>query len=108
MERLHGHPYLVRRALYLVASGQMVLEDLLAQAAEDYGPFGDHLRYHLFRIVDNQQLVDGLRQVIRASRCDDEKISRLLIAAGLARQQADQLLPRCRLYGDYFGQHLNG
>ena len=108
MERLHGHPYLVRRALYLVASGRNTLEELMAQAAEDYGPFGDHLRYHLFRIVDNQQLVDGLRQVIRANRCNDEKISRLLIAAGLVRKEADQLLPRCRLYGDYFGQHLHG
>jgi hypothetical protein len=108
MELLHGHPYLVRRALYLVANGQRPVEQVLEQAASDYGPFGDHLRYHLFRIVDHQPLRAGLRQVIRSNRCDDEKTSRLLIAAGLARQEDRAVLPRCPLYATYFGQHLDG
>jgi hypothetical protein len=108
MELLHGHPYLVRRALYLVAGHQMPVERLLEQAASDYGPFGDHLRYHLFRIVDHQALRACLRQVIRSNRCDDEKTSRLLIAAGLARQEGSAVLPRCPLYATYFGQHLDG
>jgi hypothetical protein len=108
MELLHGHPYLVRRALYLVASGQRTGEEVLEQAASDYGPFGDHLRYHLFRIVDHQALRAGLRQVIRANRCDDEKTSRLLIAAGLARLEDGAVRPRCPLYATYFGEHLDG
>jgi hypothetical protein len=108
MELLHGHPYLVRRALYLVAGNQMPVERLLEQAASDYGPFGDHLRYHLFRIVDHQALRAGLRQVIRSSRCDDEKTSRLLIAAGLARLEEGAVRPRCPLYASYFGEHLDG
>jgi hypothetical protein len=108
MELLHGHPYLVRRALYLVAGGQRPVEQVLEQAASDYGPFGDHLRYHLFRIVDHQALRAGLRQVIRSNRCDDEKTSRLLIAAGLARQVDSAVLPRCPLYATYFGQRLDG
>jgi hypothetical protein len=105
---LHGHPYLVRRALYLVAGGQMPVERVLEQAASDYGPFGDHLRYHLFRIVDNKALRAGLRQVIRSNRCDDKKTSRLLIAAGLARLEVGNVLPRCPLYASYFGEHLDG
>ena len=108
MALLHGHPYLVRRALYLVAGGQMPVERVLEQAASDYGPFGDHLRYHLFRIVDNKALRAGLRQVIRSNRCDDEKTSRLLIAAGLARLEDGAVLPRCPLYATYFGEHLDG
>jgi hypothetical protein len=108
MALLHGHPYLVRRALYLVAGGQMPVERVLEQANSDYGPFGDHLRYHLFRIVDNKALRAGLRQVIRSNRCDDEKTIRLLIAAGLARQEAGAVLPRCPLYASYFGEHLDG
>jgi hypothetical protein len=108
MELLHGHPYLVRRALYLVASGQRPMEQVFEQAASDYGPFGDHLRYHLFRIVDHQALRAGLRQVIRQHRCDDEKSRRLLIAAGLARPEGSAVLPRCPLYATYFGQHLDG
>ena len=108
MALLHGHPYLVRRALYLVAGGQMPVDQVLEQAASDYGPFGDHLRYHLFRIVDNKALRAGLRQVIRSNRCDDEKTSRLLIAAGLARLEDGAVLPRCTLYASYFGEHLDG
>ena len=108
MELLHGHPYLVRRALYLVANGQRPVEQVLEQAASDYGPFGDHLRYHLFRIVDHKAQRAGLRQVIRSNRCDDEKTSRLLIAAGLARQEGSAVLLRCPLYATYFGQHLDG
>jgi hypothetical protein len=108
MELLHGHPYLVRRALYLVANGQRPMEQVLEQAASDYGPFGDHLRYHLFRIVDHQALRAGLRQVIRQHRCDNEKSRRLLIAAGLARPEGSAVLPRCPLYATYFGQHLDG
>jgi hypothetical protein len=108
MALLHGHPYLVRRALYLVAGGQMPVDQVLEQAASDYGPFGDHLRYHLFRIVDNKALRAGLRQVIRSNRCDDEKTSRLLVAAGLARLEDGAVLPRCPLYASYFGEHLDG
>ncbi|MBU6251469.1 MAG: AAA-like domain-containing protein [Cyanobacteria bacterium REEB417] len=108
MELLHGHPYLVRRALYLVASGQRTGEGVLQQAANDDGPFGDHLRYHLFRIVDHQALRAGFRQVIRNHRCDDEKARRLLVAAGLARLQDGAVRPRCPLYAAYFGNHLDG
>ncbi|MFN6337443.1 MAG: AAA-like domain-containing protein [Cyanobacteriota bacterium] len=105
--RLHGHPYLVRRALYLVASGRKTMEALMAEAASDYGPFGDHLRYHLFRIVDHPSLLEGLGQVIRSGRCDDEKVCRLLVAAGLARKEGASVLPRCPLYADYFGAHVH-
>jgi hypothetical protein len=108
MGLLNGHPYLVRRSLYLVASQQLAIEALLAQAALDRGPFGDHLRYHLFRIYNNQELVQGLLQVIRANTCPDERIARLLIAAGLVRRDDQRVVPRCQLYADYFREHLHG
>jgi hypothetical protein len=103
---LNGHPYLVRKALYLVASQQLGFEVLFAQAAKDQGPFGDHLRYHLFRIYDKKDLVEGLVQVIRNHTCADERIARLLTAAGLIRQEGQQQIPRCQLYADYFQEHL--
>ncbi|MFM7528014.1 MAG: AAA-like domain-containing protein [Nodosilinea sp.] len=105
---LHGHPYLVRRALYLVAGQQITLARLLDQARADNGPFGDHLRYHLFRIYDKPDLVQGLLQVIRTQSCPDERIARLLVAAGLARREDQRLLSRCPLYGDYFQERLHG
>ena len=108
MRLLNGHPYLVRRALYLIASRQMSVAALFDQAGTDDGPFGDHLRYHLFRIYDKQELAQGLLQVILARTCPDERIARLLSAAGLVRRENEQVVPRCQLYADYFRRHLHG
>ncbi|MEA5464866.1 AAA-like domain-containing protein [Leptothoe sp. PORK10 BA2] len=108
MALLNGHPYLVRRALYLIARQQLSVAALFEQADGDHGPFGDHLRYHLFRIYDKQDLAQGLLQVIRARTCPDERIARLLSAAGLVRREDEQVVPRCQLYADYFRRHLHG
>jgi hypothetical protein len=108
MELVSGHPYLVRRALYLIASGSITFADLLAHATDHRGPFGDHLRYHLFRLYDKELLVQGLRQVIRNNVCPDERVLFRLQGAGLARQEGNKVLPRCQLYAHYFGEHLHG
>ena len=44
---IRGHPYLTRKALYVLASSAPAcgIEELVVQATEDNGPFGDHLRY---------------------------------------------------------------
>ncbi|MBD1996135.1 AAA-like domain-containing protein [Leptolyngbya sp. FACHB-541] len=106
MEWVNGHPYLVRKALYLVASKQCTVENLFAQANMDRGPFGDHLRYHLFRISDRRDLLQGLQQVIQHQTCSDSRVLRLLRAAGLVDSQT--ITPRCRLYAEFFGERLHG
>lgn len=108
MGLLNGHPYLVRRALYLVASGQMVAEALFAEAVEDRGPFGDHLRHHLFRMNDKKDLIQGMLQVIRNQTCPDERVFFRLRGAGLVQRQRQTVLPRCQLYAEYFQEHLRG
>ena len=104
---LNGHPYLVRRVLYLVASGRISSDELFSQATEDRGPFGDHLRYHLFRIHDIEDLIQGMRQVIRHNTCRDEMIFFRLRGAGLVRREGRAVLPRCQLYADFFRERLN-
>ncbi|NES22386.1 MAG: TIR domain-containing protein [Symploca sp. SIO3E6] len=74
MSLVDGHPYLVRRALYLVASQQITVADLFAKAAGERGPFGEHLRYHLFRMHDKKNLVQGFLQVLRHHTCQDERV----------------------------------
>lgn len=108
MALLAGHPYLVRRALYLVASQQMTVMELFAQATADRGPFGDHLRYHLFRMNDKPELVQGLLEAIRQQRCSNERVFFRLRGAGLVQQAGKTVLPRCQLYADYFREHLHG
>jgi len=108
MDWVGGHPYLVRKALYLIASSEMTLDAVLKTAKLDRGPFSGHLRYHFFRMQDKPHLVRGLLQVIRNQTCRDEQVLRRLEAAGLVKQLAAsrQVVPRCRLYAEYFREHL--
>jgi hypothetical protein len=85
----------------------MTAAQLFQTAMEDRGPFGDHLRYHLFRLHDKQTLVEGLRQIIRHNTCTDDLIFFRLRGAGLVRREEHKELPRCQLYADYFREHLH-
>jgi len=108
MALLSGHPYLVRRALYLLGSQRISSDDLFSNSTADRGPFGDHLRYHLFRLHDQPELTKGLLQIIRGNTCDDERVSFRLQSAGLVRRKSRKLVvPRCQLYAKYFREHLN-
>lgn len=101
-----GHPFLIRKALYLVASGRMPAGELLRRAGEQHGPFGDHLRYHLFRLHGHNDLIEGFRQVLLHHRCPDDRTFFRLRGAGLIRRRENDVVPRCPLYGQFFGEHL--
>jgi hypothetical protein len=103
-----GHPYLVRRALYLVASRQSSAADLLSHADLEQGPFGDHLRYLLFLLNGRVALVKGLREVLDQGTCRDPVLLDRLRGAGLVRLDGDRVVPRCDLYARYFRKHLLG
>ena len=105
---LCGHPYLTRRALYLVASQRTTFSEMIEKACEDNGPFGDHLRNHLFRMGNQEKLKAGLIQVIKSQRCPDEHIFFQLRGAGLVRRAGNDVIPRNPLYADYFKKRLNG
>jgi hypothetical protein len=108
MDLLGGHPYLVRRALYLLASGMSTIDQLFTHAGGDSGPFGDHLRRHLLRLTAREELVLGFREVIDKHTCDDVRIFFRLHGAGLVRRgEGRTVLPRCTLYEDYFKERLN-
>lgn len=107
-ELLGGHPYLTRRALYLVASGRDTFKQLTDHAYEDNGPFGDHLRNYLFRMGGQDKLRDGLWKVIKYKQCQDEHIFFQLRGSGLVKRIANSVLPRNQLYAEYFGKRLNG
>ena len=108
IDLLSGHPYLTRKAIYLVASGRFKFDQLMRNASEDDGPFGDHLRNHLFRMTDQKELKEALVTVIRHHRCADEHAFFRLKGAGLIRRMGTDVLPRNRLYSDYFGKRING
>ncbi|MEM8611711.1 MAG: AAA-like domain-containing protein [Cyanobacteria bacterium P01_H01_bin.105] len=106
MRLVNGHPYLVRKALYLVASGRMVASELFAKAQKEDGPFGDHLKYHLFRMYGNKELVKGFLRILKEQTCEDEVMYFRLHGAGLVCRDGQSVFPRCQLYADYFAEHL--
>lgn len=105
-ELLGGHPYLTRKALYLTASKRETFDNILKNAWEDNGPFGDHLRNQLFRMSNHQELKSCLMQVIKHQRCGDENIFFRLRGAGLIKRVGNDVLPRNQLYAEYFGKRL--
>jgi hypothetical protein len=107
MNLVGGQPYLVRRALYLIASGLTTASALFRDATEDRGPFGDHLRYHLMRLHTHANLARGLSQAIEDGRIPDETVAGRLQGAGLVRKKGLKTVPRCKLYADYFRTRLN-
>ena len=107
MSLIGGHPYLVRRALYLVASGQTSPEALIASAARDDGPFGDHLRRHLFRFRDKPELRKAMAQIVAHNTCSDDLLFYRLRGAGLVQRAGAALVPRYGLYATYFRERLN-
>jgi len=103
-----GHPYLVRLALYQVATKTYTPTALFDQTSDDQGPFGEHLQRLWRQISKEPQLVTGLREIIRQRTCADPEIFYRLHAMGLVvRRQKNIIVPRCKLYSSYFPERLN-
>lgn len=107
LDLVGGQPYLTRQALYALSTNQWSLPQLLNIAIEDTGPFGDHLRRFAWRLQENKELKDALRQVLHQNRCDEEAPFQKLWAAGLvAGASRNDAQVRCRIYEQYFKKHL--
>jgi AAA-like domain/TIR domain len=106
MDLVHGHPYLVRRSLYLVASGRVSVTELFEHAIDERGPFGDHLRALFTRLYSRADQLQRLLQVLRDGTCPDEQLFFRLRGAGLVRREQNRIVPSCRLYAAFFKKHL--
>ncbi|HET9704875.1 MAG TPA: AAA-like domain-containing protein [Vicinamibacterales bacterium] len=105
---VHGHPYLTRKALYLVASStpSCTVDELFGHARDDRGPFGDHLRDYLLRLQRKTDLIPAIRQVVDSHALTDELAIYRLEALGLVRRDGEKVTPRCELYAGYFRERL--
>lgn len=105
-ELLNGHPYLTRKALYLLVSEHWTWDNLYKHAADDQGPFADNLRRQLWFIQEDKDLQAALRQVLYQNKCDNDKVLWRLLRAGLVKGLGDRYYCRCGLYDRYFRGHL--
>ena len=107
MELVGGHPYLVRQALYVLATERWSLARLCNEAGKDTGPFGDHLRRHLWALLQSERLRTVVSRIAKGEGCDDEGLFQRLLASGLvAGENRSKARLRCALYQQYFPPHL--
>jgi hypothetical protein len=107
LDLVGGHPFLVRQSLYSLRTSLGSIGNLKRVAADDNGPFGDHLRRYLWVLHDKIGIREALGQVLRDHRCADEAVFQRLCAAGLVKGESrDSVALRCGLYLHYFSKHL--
>ncbi len=106
MELLGGQPYLIRRALYIIASGEYTFEQLMEKAVEHEGPFSDHLRHHLINVRQFEEISAALKDILNSGKCKDSILAERLRASGLVIGTPPLVQPACGLYRNYFKDKL--
>jgi len=107
MRALHGHPHLVRVALYHLATGKS-LEAVLGDAATDQGLFADHLKSLLWHLQAQPELAEAATQVMNATgpvRLPTE-LAFKLASLGLVHLQGNEVHLARALYRDYLADRL--
>ena len=103
-----GHPYLLRLAMYNIATGKTNFPDLLESAATEAGIYSNHLRSLLKILHSAPDLLPGLKRVVNSSmgvELDSMEIYKLH-SLGLVQRENNHVTPRCQLYRDYFRRVL--
>ncbi len=78
-----------------------------AQAADEAGPFGDHLRRMLVLLAQDDALRAVMRGVLAGEGCADHASFYRLRSAGLVEGDSpSSVRPRCGLYAGYLTRHL--
>lgn len=108
MAMVGGHPFLIRLALYYVASHELELEQLLAEAPTEDGIYSDHLNRYWRTLSNNPKLAEAVKTVMTTDKpvSIERTLGYQLRSMGLIQyvQQGNTVLPACKLYQLYFGK----
>jgi hypothetical protein len=102
-----GHPYLIRKGLFELVENRKTVQELVNTAANDDGPFSDHLHRYLWQILENPEIREAMKSVILTHNCENERIFYKLRSAGLVKgSNRHQVEPRSKLYASYLGSRI--
>lgn len=102
-----GQPFLVRRALDVLARKTMTFETLMTEADRDEGPFGDHLKRILISVSQLPSVLDAMKQSLQNPELRDTDGFHRLLSSGVARQTNDNKIEiTTELYTQYLGHRL--
>ncbi|MEB3831419.1 AAA-like domain-containing protein [Phormidium sp. CCY1219] len=108
LDIIGGHPYLVRKAFDYLYRNRISFLEFAAIAATEAGPFGDHLRQHLWNLQHHPELAAAFRDVVMANKpvkISSERAFKLY-SMGLVQLQDNNVTPRFELYRQYFSVRL--
>jgi hypothetical protein len=102
-----GHPYLTRLAFYRLGPAvRMPFLELVRRAADDDGPFSEHLRAKLTQLEHRPELASAITRLIRRNIVPNENTYYRLHAAGVVKREDSQVLPANLLYAHFFRRVL--
>lgn len=102
-----GHPYLVHRGLYEMTQRGIDLATFEADADQDEGVFGDHLRRMLKSLQANSTLRDAVRSLLEGKpQLALADFYHLRSAGVLAGDSLPDARLRCQLYARFLAKHL--
>jgi AAA-like domain/TIR domain len=103
MKLIGGHPYLVRLALYTMATEPCSFAALKGSATEEHGPFASHLAHFLNIFSSDKQLLTSIRKILKHGKCEDELLFQRLWSVGLIRgADRRRVSLRYAIYDEYF------
>ncbi|MEI3650114.1 MAG: AAA-like domain-containing protein [Dolichospermum lemmermannii FEM_B0920] len=108
MGMIDGHPYLVRTALYHIATNDLTLKQFLAIAPTEEGLYEDHLYRHLLILEENKQLKSAMLKLVNSDDAVtlEPTYAFKLKSMGLAESKGNKVIPLCNLYRIYFSDRL--
>jgi DNA-binding winged helix-turn-helix (wHTH) protein len=104
---LGGHPYLIQRAMFELFTRECSPRELSQIAADEDGPFAEHLRHLLLTLNRRPELLGSVRLMLNSSgTMPTDHFYRLRAFGILTGDGARTAIPRCKLYRDYLCRHL--
>jgi AAA-like domain len=108
MNKIGGHPYLVRLALYEIGSGKISLEQFLKEESAEAEIYSTLLRRYLETLKSDPELARAYKKVVTAMNpiaLDTTHVFHLH-SLGLVHYQNNNVFPACDLYRQYFSRVL--
>ena len=108
MTMVGGHPYLLRLAMYSVATSKTSFKDLLESATTEAGIYNYHLRSLSEILREVPDLAQALKRVVSSTKVIELDAMQIykLHSLGLVQRQNNHVKPRCQLYREYFRRVL--
>lgn len=98
-----GHPYLVRRSLHILASGDLSFPEFVDSAPTTSGPMGSYLRLYFNQVMMDEGLLNTLREILANGVCHDiHKFDQLWAIGLVTSHKHNSVGLRCKLYEHYF------